>query len=248
MLAARPSRLQLQPDTVYPCLPGHEVVGRVARVGSRVSRHRTGDLVGVGCMMDSCRQCPACESGEENYCEGPNSWLATYNGPMVPRAKAPTHENMYGRDNTDGGYSTSLVVPEDFVLRIPEGLSPQAAAPILCAAVTTYSPMKRWGVKEDHQVGIIGLGGLGHLAVKLARALGAEVTVFTSREDKVAAGRELGASRVVVEGDQKATGPLEASLDFILSTVPKKHDLNRYIPLLKRDRSLVVVGALEPME
>ncbi|HSP18069.1 MAG TPA: zinc-binding dehydrogenase, partial [Myxococcaceae bacterium] len=185
---------------------------------------------------------------KENYCEGPNSWLATYNGPMVPKAKAPTHENIYGRDNTYGGYSTSLVVPEDFVLRIPDGLSPAAAAPILCAAVTTYSPMKHWGVKEGHHVGIVGLGGLGHMAVKLARALGAEVTVFTSHQDKVTPAGELGASRVVIEGDDRATRPLKGSLDFILSTVPKKHDLNRYIPLLKRDRSLLVVGALEPME
>jgi len=132
-------------NTVYPCMPGHEVVGRVSAVGAGVTAHKPGDLVGVGCMIDSCGSCGPCQGGDENYCEGPNSWLATYNGPMRPRAQAEG-ENMYGRDNTFGGYSTSMVVKESFVLRIPEGLDPAAAAPILCAGVTTFSPMRRWGV------------------------------------------------------------------------------------------------------
>lgn len=234
-------------NTVYPCMPGHEVVGRVAAVGPGVTRHKVGDVVGVGCMIDSCRQCGACRNGLQNYCEGPNSWLATYNGPMVPKSKAPTGENMYGRDNTFGGYSTALTVKEDFALKIPEALSPEAAAPILCAGVTTYSPMKHWGVKAGDQVGVIGLGGLGHMAVKIARALGAEVTVFTHSPEKVAEAEALGA-KGVIESDQKALKPLASRFDFILSTIPQKHALDPFLPLLKRDRTLVVVGALEPME
>ncbi|MGI4795241.1 MAG: alcohol dehydrogenase catalytic domain-containing protein, partial [Janthinobacterium lividum] len=140
-------------NTVYPCMPGHEAVGRVTQVGDAVTRHAVGDIVGVGCMIDSCRACEPCRAHEENYCEGPNSWLATYNGPMVAKAMAPTKGNMYGRDNTYGGYSSVLVVAEDFVLAIPSGLKPEVAAPILCAGVTTYSPMKHWGVKAGDKVG-----------------------------------------------------------------------------------------------
>ena len=159
-------------NTVYPCMPGHEIVGRVTKAGANATRHAVGDLVGVGCMVDSCRECEACKSGEENYCEGPNSWLATYNGPMMPASQADTGTNMYGRDNTYGGYSSHIVVPEDFVLKIPAGLAPEKAAPILCAGVTTYSPLKHWGIKAGDKVGIIGFGGLGDMAVTLARAMG----------------------------------------------------------------------------
>ena len=172
-------------NTVYPCMPGHEVVGRAVKVGAAVKRIAVGDIVGVGCMIDSCRTCEACRAGAENYCEGPNSWLATYNGPMMPASKSPTGQNMYGRDNTFGGYSTTLVVTEHFVLKIPAGMDPAAAAPILCAGVTTFSPMTHWGVKAGDQVGVVGLGGLGDMAVKLAKALGAHVTVFTRSIDKV---------------------------------------------------------------
>ena len=133
-------------NTVYPCMPGHEAVGRVSRIGAAVTAFTVGDIVGVGCMVDSCRSCDPCQNGEENYCEGPNSWLATYNGPMIPKAKAPTGENMYGRDNTFGGYSNIVVVAEDYVLSIPDGLAPEAAAPILCAGVTTWSPLNHWGI------------------------------------------------------------------------------------------------------
>ncbi len=234
-------------NTVYPSMPGHEIVGRVARVGTDVTKFRPGDIVGVGCMIDSCRTCEACRSGVENYCEGPNSWLATYNGPMMPAAKSPTGKNMYGRDNTFGGYATTIVVTEPFVLRIPASLPPERAAPILCAGITTFSPMRHWGVKAGDQVGIIGLGGLGDMAVKLARALGAEVTVFTTSRDKVASAEELGAHHVVLEGDEDALEPLVASFDFILSTVPVSHDVDPFIPLLKRDRTLAIVGALEPL-
>lgn len=176
-------------NTVYPCMPGHEVVGRAVRVGPSVSRIKVGDVVGVGCTIDSCRTCDACKSGAENYCEGPNSWLATYNGPQLPKAKSPTGENMYGRDNTFSGYSATIVVTEHFVLKIPAALRPEVAAPILCAGVTTYSPLKHWGVKAGSKVGIIGPGGLGDMAVKLARAMGAQVTVFTTSKDKADAAK-----------------------------------------------------------
>ena len=234
-------------NTVYPCLPGHEVVGRVARVGAAVSRHAVGDIVGVGCMIDSCGACEACRAGDQNYCEGPNSWLATYNGPMIPASKAENGENSYGRDNTYGGYSNNLVVREDFALRIPANLRPEVAAPILCAGVTTYSPMKHWGVKSGDKVGIVGFGGLGDMAVKLAHAMGAEVTVFTRTEEKLAEAKRLGVG-AVLEKDTKAFELLASSFDFILSTVPQKHDVNPYVGLLKRDATLCVVGALEALQ
>jgi len=234
-------------NTVYPCMPGHEVVGRVTRTGAAVTRHKAGDIVGVGCMIDSCRHCHPCEEGDQNYCEGPNSWLATYNGPMVPKAKSPDGTNTYGMDNTYGGYSETLTVAEDFVLNIPAGMDPAKAAPILCAGVTTYSPMKHWGVKAGDHVGVIGLGGLGHMAVKLARAMGARVTVFTTSKDKQGDALALGAEHVEIEGGKKEMAAMKLSLDFILTTVPEKHDLMPFLPLLKRDKTLVIVGALEPM-
>jgi uncharacterized zinc-type alcohol dehydrogenase-like protein len=233
-------------NTVYPCMPGHEVVGRVAQAGSDVTKHKVGDLVGVGCMIDSCRQCEACLAGEENYCEGPNSWLATYNGPMIPSKKAPTGTNMYGRDNTFGGYSTSVVVAEDFVLRIPAALRPEVAAPILCAGVTTYSPMRHWNVKSGDKVGIIGFGGLGDMAAKLAKAMGANVYVFTKTEEKLAEAARLGVTGVL-ETDKDALKAHKSSFDFLLSTIPQKHDVNPFVELLKRNAALVVVGALEPL-
>ena len=233
-------------NTVYPCLPGHEIVGRITRVGSGATRHSVGDLVGVGCMIDSCRACEPCRAGDENYCEGPNSWLATYNGPMKPKAKAEDGTNQYGRDNTYGGYSNVVVVPEDFVLKIPAGLDPAAAAPILCAGVTTYSPMKRWGVKAGDKVGVVGFGGLGDMAAKIAKALGCDVTIFTRTKEKLDEAARLGV-KGVLESDSKALKALEASFDFILSTIPEKHDVNPFVKLLKRDRTLTIVGALEAM-
>lgn len=234
-------------NTVYPCMPGHEVVGRVTKVGSSVTAHAVGDLVGVGCMIDSCRSCPACQAGFENYCEGPNSWLATYNGPMKPAKQAPTGENMYGRDNTLGGYSDTLVVKQDFVLKIPPTLRPEVAAPILCAGVTTYSPLKHWKVKAGDKVGVLGFGGLGHMAAKIAKAMGADVTVFTRTKEKLQEAARLGV-KGVLEDDEDALASLKASFDFILSTVPEKHDVNPFIALLKRDKTLAVVGALEPLK
>ncbi len=233
-------------NTVYPCVPGHEVVGRVAKIGTGVTRHAVGDLVGVGCMIDSCRHCDPCQSGDQNYCAGPNSWLSTYNGPMVPAAKAHGGGNMYGRDNTFGGYSDVLVVKEDFALKIPPALRPEVAAPILCAGVTTYSPMKHWGVKAGDKVGIIGFGGLGDMAAKIAKAMGADVTVFTTSAVKLGEGERLGV-KVVLEKDKDQLAALASSFDFMLSTIPEKHDVNPFIALLKRDCALVVVGALEPL-
>jgi uncharacterized zinc-type alcohol dehydrogenase-like protein len=234
-------------NTVYPCLPGHEVVGRVTRVGSAVTKHRVGDLVGVGCMIDSCGSCGPCQAGDQNYCEGPNSWLATYNGPMIPAAKAPGEVNTYGRDNTYGGYSNNLVVKEDFLLKIPPSLRPEVAAPILCAGATTYSPLKHWGVEDGQKVGVVGFGGLGHLACKLAKAMGADVTVFTRPQEKLEEAAKLGITGVL-EKDKTALEGLKSSFDFILSTIPEKHDINPFVELLKRDCAICVVGALEPMD
>lgn len=234
-------------NTVYPCMPGHEIVGRVKSAGSSVSRYKVGDLVGVGCMIDSCRECEACKAGEQNYCEGPNSWLATYNGPMVPSKKAPTGSNQYGRDNTYGGYSSSVVVPEDFVLKIPENLPVEKVAPILCAGVTTYSPMKHWGVKAGSKVGIVGFGGLGDMAAKLAKAMGAQVVLFTRTKEKLDEAARLGAT-AILEKDEDALKEHKGTFDFILSTVPEKSDLEPFMPLLKRNASLIIVGALEKLE
>jgi len=233
-------------NTIYPCVPGHEVVGRVAKIGPGVTRHVVGDLVGVGCMIDSCQHCDPCLSGDQNYCAGPNSWLSTYNGPMMPAARAPGGGNMYGRDNTFGGYSDVLVVKEDFALKIPPALRPEVAAPILCAGATTYSPMKHWGVKAGDKVGIIGFGGLGNMAARLAKAMGADVTVFTTSAAKLGESERLGI-KVVFETDEEQLAALTSSFDFMLSTIPEKHDINPFIKLLKRDCALVVVGALEPL-
>jgi uncharacterized zinc-type alcohol dehydrogenase-like protein len=228
-------------------MPGHEIVGRVSRLGPKATRRAVGDLVGVGCMIDSCGRCAPCSSGDQNYCESPNSWLATYNGPMVPAAKAPGKQNLYGCDNTFGGYSDVIVVKEEFLLTIPAALRPEAAAPILCAGVTTYSPMKHWQVKPGDNVGIVGFGGLGNIAAKIAKAMGATVTIFTRTDEKVAEALKLGFEGVL-ETDKKTLEPLKSTFDFILSTVPEKHDINPFIELLKRDSTICVVGCLAPLE
>lgn len=232
-------------NTVYPCMPGHEIVGRVVAAGDGVTRHQVGDLVGVGCMIDSCRRCEPCREGDEHFCEGHNGWLATYNGPMKPAAMTEDGVNTYGQDNTFGGYSNTIVVKEDFVLKIPESLPIEAVAPILCAGVTTYSPLKHWGAGPGKKVGIVGLGGLGHVAVKLAVAMGADVTVFTTDQDKVAPAKALGATEVVIEGDKDAFKKLELTFDFILSTIPEKHKVDPFITLLKRNATYCACGALD---
>ena len=222
-------------NTVWPCIPGHEIVGRVTAVGAEVTRFRVGDLAGVGCMVDSCQECDSCKVGEEQYCQ--NGFLATYNGPFKPDGS-----------NTFGGYSDHIVVTEQFVLKIPENLDLKAVAPILCAGVTTYSPMKHWKVGKGTKVGVVALGGLGHMAVQIAAALGAEVTVFTTREDKMADARTLGAGAVVLSTDEDAMKALKGTLEFIIDTIPTRHDVNPYIQTLAHDGQLVLVGALEPLE
>ena len=234
-------------NTIYPCMPGHEVVGRVTHCGTDVTRHAVGDVIGVGCMVDSCRVCAPCLAGEQNYCQGPNGFLSTYNGPMIPAALACTGENMYGRDNTYGGYSNVLVVREDFAVKIPASLKPEVAAPILCAGVTTYSPMKHWGVKAGDRVGVIGFGGLGDMAIKIAKALGTEVTVFTHTPEKLSEATKLGVAGVLAT-DKSKFAELHGHFDFMISTIPQAHDINPYIQLLKRDCTIVIVGALETME
>jgi alcohol dehydrogenase (NADP+) len=218
--------------TVYPCVPGHEIVGRVVKVGSAVKRFKEGDMAAVGCMVDSCRQCPNCLAGEEQYCE--NFMTLTYNG-----------EDKILEGVTYGGYSDSIVVDEEYVLRVPNGLNPAGAAPLLCAGITTYSPLRHWNVKMGQKVGIVGLGGLGHMGVKFAKAFGANVILFTTSPNKTADAIRLGADEVVISKNavemQKHTG----SFDFILDAVSADHDLNAYLQLLKLDGTMTLVGAPE---
>jgi len=219
------------PGTRYPCVPGHEIVGRVARVGGQVSKFRAGDLVGVGCLVDSCRVCASCKEGLEQYCE--NGFTGTYNGP----------EQGTG-NNTYGGYSNRIVVDEKFVLKIRHPEEQLAAvAPLLCAGITTWSPLRKWEVGPGQTVGVVGLGGLGHMGVKLARALGANVVLFTTSPNKAADAIKLGAHEVVVSTDRKAMAAQRNRFEFILNTVAAPHDLDPFLGMLKRDGSLVLVGA-----
>lgn len=226
-------------NTIYPCVPGHEIVGKVISTGGSVSKFSVGDLVGVGCMIDSCRSCAACNDGEEQFCEGPVGQTMTYNGYWKPD----------GTDfNTYGGYATTLVAQEKFVMRIPEGLNPAAVAPILCAGVTTYAPLKRFGVKAGHKVGIIGIGGLGHLAVKIAKAMGANVTAITSKESKRESALSLGADEVLISGNKEQMTAQAATFDFLLCTIPYPFDVNDFIPLMRRHGAMVTVGLLAPYD
>jgi alcohol dehydrogenase (NADP+) len=221
--------------TLYPVVPGHEIVGRVAAVGEAVTRFKPGDRVGVGCLVDSCRECGSCHDGLEQYCE--NGWVATYNG-----------QDRHDGTRTYGGYSERVVVSERFVLRLPEGLDPAAAAPLLCAGITTYSPLKHFGIRKGHRVGVVGMGGLGHMGVKFARALGAEVTLFTRSESKRAEAESQGADHVIISTDAAQMEAATARFDFILDTVPVAHDLNPYINALRRDGTLILVGMLAPTD
>src|ERR671920_2457644 len=222
--------------SIYPMVPGHEIVGRVARVGSEVSKFKEGDLAGVGCFVDSCRTCRNCRDGEEQYCE--NHLVATYNGTEKDE-KTPTY----------GGYSTRIVIDEDYALRIPESLPPANVAPLLCAGITTYSPLRRFKVGEGSRVGVVGLGGLGHMGVKLAASMGANVTVFSTSPGKEADARGLGAHDFVVTRDPERLAALAGQYDFILDTVSAQHDPNLYLNLLRREGVLALVGAPEkPME
>jgi uncharacterized zinc-type alcohol dehydrogenase-like protein len=217
--------------TVYPCVPGHEIVGRVTRVGSAVTKYKPGDLVAVGCMVDSDRTCPHCRDGLEQFC--PNMTL-TYNSP-------DKHLGCV----TYGGYSDSIVVDEHFVLRAPSNLDLAGTAPLLCAGITTYSPMRRWGVSEGKKVGVVGLGGLGHMGVKFAHAFGAHVVVFTTSPGKKDAALALGADEVVVSRNADEMKKHAGSFDFILDTVSADHDINAYLNMLRRDGNMVLVGAPE---
>ena len=219
--------------TSYPAVPGHEIVGRVTSLGSGVKKFKVGDIVGVGCLVDSCRTCPSCKSGFEQFCD---LGLAggTYGGT----------EKHLGTP-TLGGYSQSIVVTEDFVLRLPANLSPAAAAPLLCAGITTYSPLRHWNIGPGHHVGIVGLGGLGHMGIKFAKAFGAHVVLFTTSPSKAADGRRLGADEVVISTDEKAMAAQAGRLDFILDAVSASHDINAYLNLLKRDGNLTLIGAPE---
>ena len=216
--------------TVYPCVPGHEIVGRVVKAGGAVRKFKEGDLAAVGCMVDSCRTCAACREGHEQFCEGPATF--TYNSP-----------DSHLGGVTYGGYSDSLVVDEDFALRPSDRLDPAGAAPLLCAGITTYSPLRHWNVREGQKVGVVGLGGLGHMAVKLARALGTRVVVFTTSPGKAEDAVRLGAHDVVVSGNAADMQKQPGSFDFILDTVSAVHDLNPYLDLLRRDGTMTLVGA-----
>jgi alcohol dehydrogenase (NADP+) len=217
--------------TVYPCVPGHEIVGRVTKVGPGVKKFRVGDLGGVGCMVDSDRTCPECKAGNEHFC--PN-WTLTYNFP-----------DKHTGGVTYGGYSDSIVVDEHFVLHVPPNLELAGTAPLLCAGITTYSPLKHWGVTKGQKVGVVGLGGLGHMAVKFSHALGAHTVVFTTSESKKDDARRLGADEVVISKNTDAMNKHAGSFDFILDAVAAPHDVNAYINLLARDGNLTMVGAPE---
>ena len=218
--------------TQYPAVPGHEIVGRVTAVGGGVTKFKVGDTVGVGCLVDSCRTCPNCRTGLEQFCD--NGMVMTY-GSMDKHLGTPTL----------GGYSQSIVVTEDFVLRMPANLDPAAAAPLLCAGITTYSPMRHWKVGPGQKVGIVGLGGLGHMGVKFAKAFGAHVVLFTTSPGKAADGQRLGADEVVVSTDAAQMAAQAGRFDFVLDAVSATHDINAYLNLLKRDGNLVLVGAPE---
>jgi uncharacterized zinc-type alcohol dehydrogenase-like protein len=216
-------------NSIYPMVPGHEIVGRVTRVGAEVTRLRVGDLAGVGVLVDSCRSCPSCKDGLEQFCQ--NGWVQTYNS-LEKDGKTPTY----------GGYADTIVVDEAFTLKIAATLELPRVAPLLCAGITTYSPLRHWGAGPGRKVGIVGLGGLGHMGVKFARAFGAEVVAFTTSPEKTDDAMRLGAHDVVVSGRVVEMHEHLNSFDMILDTVAAPHDLNPYLELLRRDGTMVLVG------
>lgn len=218
--------------TVYPCVPGHEIVGRIVSTGDHVRNFKAGDLAAVGCMVDSCGECQYCKEGLEQYCEQGNT--LTYNSP-----------DKYLGSRTYGGYSESIVVDESFVLHVPENLDLAATAPLLCAGITTYSPLKHWKVGPGQKIGVVGIGGLGHMAVKLAKAMGAEVIVFTTSSSKYEDAKRLGADDVVLSKDKAQMAKYAGKLNFLLDAVSASHDINAYLNLLRVDGSLALVGAPE---
>jgi uncharacterized zinc-type alcohol dehydrogenase-like protein len=219
----------------YPMVPGHEIIGRVTEVGAEVTTFKLGETVGVGCLVDSCRHCAACERGLEQYCEETATY--TYNG-----------IDRHDQTLTFGGYSEKIVVSDKFVVKIPDGLNPKAAAPLLCAGITTWSPLRHWKVGEGSNVAVVGLGGLGHMGLKLAKALGANVTLFTRSLDKEDDARRLGADNVVLSTDEAQMESVKSKFNLIIDTVPNIHDVNPYIPTLALDGTLVLVGYLGGLE
>ena len=220
---------------VYPMVPGHEIIGRVKSVGAKVTRFKAGDAVGVGCMVDSCQHCKPCLRGLEQYCDEGSTY--TYNA-NDRRDAMPTY----------GGYSDKIVVTEKFVLKVPDGLDLKAAAPLLCAGITTWSPLRRWNIGAGGKVAVVGLGGLGHMGLKLAKALGAHVTLFSRSPGKEADARRLGADRVVLSTDAEQMAKVGGRFDLIIDTVPTIHDVNPYMPTLALDGTLVLVGYLGPLD
>ncbi len=217
-------------SAAFPMVPGHEIVGRVARVGAAVTRLKVGDMAGVGCMVDSCRTCDPCAHGLEQFCE--KGAAMTYNGTEMDK-RTPTY----------GGYSSQVVVDEAFALRVSPKLDPAGAAPLLCAGITTFSPLRHWNVGKGQRVGVVGLGGLGHMGVKLAASMGAEVTLFSTSKGKEADARRLGAHEFALSSDPSVFGKLAGRFDFILDTVSAPHDLNAYLGMLRVDGTMVLVGA-----
>lgn len=222
-------------SSTYPVVPGHEIVGKVVKVGENVKKFKVGDVVGVGCMVGSCGSCSGCEEGHQQYCDKGATF--TYNSP----------EKETG-GMTYGGYSESIVVNQDFVLKIPDGMDIKAAAPLLCAGITTYSPLVHWRVGKGSRIGVVGLGGLGHMAVKIAHAMGAHVTMITTSVSKEADAKRLGADEILLSSNAEAMKKGANSFDFILNTIPRTHDVNPYLGLLKRDGTMVMVGAVEQIK
>lgn len=220
-------------NTIYPNVPGHEVVGKVVSVGNHVKKFKVGDTVGIGCIVDSCRECQYCNEGLEQFCEP--GMTGTYNSP----------DKYLPNVQTYGGYSESIVVDENYVLRIPENLDLAATAPLLCAGITTYSPLKHWNVGPGKNVGIVGIGGLGHMGIKIAKAMGAHVVAFTTSESKFKEAQRLGADEVVLSTDAAQMNKFRGKLHFILDAVSAEHDINAYLGLLRVDGSLALVGAPE---
>lgn len=220
--------------TQYPVVPGHEIVGKVTKVGDKVSNYKVGDLVAVGCLVDSCRTCNNCKNDLEQYCP---EWVGTYGG-----------FDKHLQTNTHGGYSETIVVDKDFVLKIPENLDLSGIAPVLCAGITTWSPLRHWNVGKDSKVAVVGLGGLGHMAIKLAHALGAHVTLFSRSTNKIEDAKSLGADQVVISTDDTQMQSVAGAFDVIIDTVPYVHDLNPYIGTLNTNGTLVVVGYLGPLD
>lgn len=219
----------------YPVVPGHEIVGKITKVGDHVTKFKVGDLAAVGCIVDSCRTCPSCQANLEQYCE--NGMVGTYNG-----------KDKFLNMQTFGGYSERVVVDENYVLHVPENLDLAAVAPVLCAGITTWSPLKHWNVGPSSKVAVVGLGGLGHMAIKLAKGLGAEVTLFSRTPSKTEDAKELGCDEVIISTDEAQMKSVRGKFDVIIDTVPYDHDLNPYVTTLHHSGTLVLVGYLGMLE